>query len=114
WKEINFQVPPSWGRDAAGLFVYDPVAKPLPAAKNSNLSMGWTSSYFRFVFNFNQSLAGTKLFLRHIVDDGIVAYINGVEVTRFNLPAGTIQTNTGASATVGTASSVGPIQIPVS
>lgn len=111
WNQLNFQLPNTWGTDAAGLFVYDPGgSNPLPAAKNTDLSIG--TAYFRYVFNFNSSPAGIKLRFRHIVDDGIVAYLNGTEFLRFNMPAGPVTTNTLALSEIGSISSVGPIEIP--
>ncbi|MCA9266470.1 MAG: lamin tail domain-containing protein, partial [Planctomycetales bacterium] len=49
---------------------------------------------------------------RHVVDDGAVFYLNGVEFGRFNLPSGDITYSTLASAAVGDAIYEGPIAIP--
>ncbi len=44
--------------------------------------------YFRHKFNFNDSLtSGVKLKLRHVVDDGAVFYLNGVEINRLGIAA---------------------------
>jgi hypothetical protein len=54
--------------------------------------------YFRTRFSFNGDPAGTKLRLRHVIDDGGVFYLNGVEVHRFGMPAGEISFETGAAS----------------
>ncbi|MCI0536811.1 MAG: Ig-like domain-containing protein [Verrucomicrobiales bacterium] len=44
--------------------------------------------YFRTRFNFNDDITpGVKLKLRHVVDDGAVFYLNGVEIHRFGIAA---------------------------
>lgn len=44
--------------------------------------------YFRTHFNFpSDTTAGAKLKLRHVVDDGVVFYLNGFEIHRFGFPA---------------------------
>ena len=43
--------------------------------------------YFRTHFNYTGPLGG-NLILRHVVDDGAVFYLNGVEIHRFGLAAG--------------------------
>gem|GEM_PF-1079631 len=44
--------------------------------------------YFRYTFDFNETVnPGTKLKLRHVVDDGAVFYLNGVEIHRFGIAA---------------------------
>ncbi|GAA4384489.1 alkaline phosphatase PhoX [Hymenobacter koreensis] len=60
----------------------------------------YVTTYFRKTFSVNSlaGLSGVKLRLRR--DDGAVVYINGTEVFRSNMPAGTIAYNTFASATV--------------
>ena len=60
------------------------------------LASGNTTYYARTTFNFS----GTKppsLDLRLKADDGAVVYLNGVEVARDNMPAGSISYNTTAT-----------------
>jgi len=47
-----------------------------------------------------------------VVDDGIVAYLNGTEVYRFNMPAGAFTELTPANVTVGVAASSSYIELP--
>src|SRR5262249_46729947 len=59
----------------------------LPAPKNTPLALGPTTYYFRSSFVWTGVRAVLSMSLRHVVDDGVVIYLNGVEVHRFNLPA---------------------------
>jgi len=43
--------------------------------------------YFRGRFNFNGTIAGTKLKMRHVVDDGAIVYLSGKEIHRFGVAA---------------------------
>ncbi|MFN0128006.1 MAG: lamin tail domain-containing protein [Verrucomicrobiales bacterium] len=58
--------------------------------------------YFETEFNVtaNQLANLSLLKIRHALDDGAVIYINGVEATRINMPAGTITSETTASTNV--------------
>lgn len=54
--------------------------------------------YFRKSFDTGTSISGiNRLTLRAKIDDGAVAYLNGVEVWRFNMPSGAISASTRAS-----------------
>lgn len=55
------------------------------------------TAYFRTTFQANQVHASNGLFLLLRADDGAVAYLNGVEIARFNLPAGPISHATRAT-----------------
>jgi hypothetical protein len=91
WNQVDFEVPTdSWGQDAAGLFAYNPVQRPLPAPVNTVISGGAIASYYRFPFIFEGSPSGARLLLRRIHADGLVGYLNGREIERINLPSGTI------------------------
>jgi len=111
WNQLNFQLPNYWASGGQGLFVYDPQDNQYPATKHTDISNGSISSYYRFLFNSTVSPGNAHLFLRHIVDDAIVAYLNGVEIHRFNLTNGVVNTNTPAATNVGIASSV-IVEIP--
>jgi hypothetical protein len=54
--------------------------------------------YFRTHFNFSQPISpGVKLRLRHVVDDGVVLYLNNVEIHRFGIAAGPVDATTDAT-----------------
>lgn len=54
--------------------------------------------YFRTTFVVSNSLNNPLLWLRYQLDDGMVVYLNGVEIWRTNMPAGDITYSTGASS----------------
>jgi hypothetical protein len=116
WTQLQFTPPPDWvtGGQGLALFAYDPNDNEYPAMRHTQLSSGGPVAYFRLVFSATTrpSPLGYNLQLRHIVDDGIVAYLNGPEVYRYNMPEGQIKTNTPASSELGVATSVGPVDLP--
>jgi len=61
---------------------------------------GYVTFYFRKTFNVSPASAFQSLIARMIVDDGVVVYLNGTEVLRYNVPAGSIDYLTEASAPV--------------
>jgi len=67
----------------------------------SNSSQKRPTYYFRRWFVINEQAAVTNLTFRLLRDDGAVVYLDGVEVFRSNMPAGTISYNTLASSSVG-------------
>jgi hypothetical protein len=67
------------------------AALPLP---NPLIRTPWTISaaqltyYLRTTINVPSTPGGSVLVLRHATDDGLVAYVDGVEKARYNMPAG--------------------------
>ena len=59
--------------------------------------------YFRRQFTVPNPASFTTLNLRYVRDDGAVIYLNGTEVVRSNLPAGTISYTTLATTAIGNA-----------
>ncbi len=53
-----------------------------------------TTAYFRKSFTISNLSSINNILLSAVFDDGIVVYINGVEVGRDNLPTGTLQFST--------------------
>jgi hypothetical protein len=58
------------------------------------------SAYFRHVFDVTDAADFTNLDFRVLRDDGVVAYLNGAEIFRMNMPTGTITSVTRANANV--------------
>ncbi len=58
------------------------------------------SAYFRKTFTYDGSHLDSLSF-SILVDDGAVVYLNGTELSRFNMPDGIISSNTLASANLG-------------
>ena len=67
-----------------------------PSASNK-----YITTYFRRAFTVVDRTAFSALTLRLLRDDGAVVYLNGVEVFRSNMPAGTIGYRTLASTAIG-------------
>src|SRR6478735_1243309 len=65
-----------------------------------NASTKYTSTYFRKTVNIANPAAYTDFTFSFRRDDGIVIYVNGVEVKRDNMPTGTITYSTFASSSV--------------
>jgi len=98
WYGVNFN-DASWASGAAELGYGDGEVTTVgwvPANGGKN-----ATTYLRTNFNLTAlPAAGQKVGLKIKRDDGVVVYINGAEVMRDNIPAGTITFDTYASATV--------------
>ena len=68
--------------------------------------------YFRTTFNIDEDPAGQTYAFRHLIDDGAAIYLNGTELTRFNLPEGPLTPETESSRSVSNAKINGPIRLP--
>ncbi len=91
WREPDYD--DSGWAEGAGLFYV--TENNLPAAKNTGLTLGPTTYYFRTAFVYTGTPVIHALTLRHVVDDGASMYLNGTEVHRFNLHGGPVSaTNT--------------------
>lgn len=109
WRDPSFN-DSGWPSGAATFFV---ETADLPQPKNTPLSLGPLTYYFRTHFTFDGDPAGTSLQLSWLLDDGAVAYLNGNEVVRIGLPESEVITaTTTASRTVGDASIEGPSAFP--
>jgi chitodextrinase len=64
----------------------------------SDMQGSYTTVYARKAFSLSDVSAITDMTLRMDYDDGFVAYINGVEVTRANMPVGSPDNTTNASS----------------
>jgi hypothetical protein len=107
WRNSGFD-DSSWSSGPGVFFVED---SPLPGPKNTPLTPGRSTYYFRTTFAFNGDPAFKLLSFRPLVDDGIVLYLNGNEVARFNMPTGIVNYSTMAVAAVDNAVLSGPISI---
>src|SRR5206468_3696432 len=65
-----------------------------------NASAKYITTYFRRTFSVTNPANFGSLALRILRDDGAVVYLNGVEAFRTNMPTGTINHTTLASAAV--------------
>jgi len=98
WKDQSFDVS-TWTTGNGPLGYGDPVT--------TTISSGLTTAYFAKDFTADLSTLSDNMELGVMRDDGIVVYLNGVEVVRDNMPVGTITFSTPSSTTIdGAAESV--------
>lgn len=72
-----------------------------PAATIIHISAINRTAYFRNTFAVSNLAGVTNLGFRVLRDDGVVAYLNGVEIFRMNMPPGAVSFSTFASSAVG-------------
>lgn len=85
----------------------------LPGPKSTLLTLGRTTYYFRTTFTFTNPPAVAGMNVQHITDDGVVVYLNGGEVHRFNMPTSTIAYATYASSSIVSGKYCGQFAIPL-
>jgi hypothetical protein len=97
WREYAYvdTDPVAW-QEGAPLIADDssavePIRTPISRFRDSD-GTHITTYYFRTHFNFAGNPAAVNLLLRHVVDDGVVFYLNGVEIHRFGTSTNTVVT----------------------
>jgi CotH kinase protein/Lamin Tail Domain len=108
WRSPGFN-DTAWGSGPALLYV---EPDPLPGPKQTLLTLGATTFYFRTHFSFDGDPSAVGLALSTILDDAAVVYLNGREVFRLGMPDGTPTHSTLAARNVSNAALEGPFQIP--
>jgi hypothetical protein len=86
WTAVGFD-DTTWKR-GVGEFGYGDGDERTVVGYGPTASRKYTTTYFRHAFA--ASGAPDDLTLRLRIDDGAVAYLNGVEIARFNLPTGPV------------------------
>jgi len=81
-----------------GLFGYTPVPGAYPPIKTA-LSSGPNTYYFRNHFVWNNLPDNVAFVVTNYLSDGAVFYVNGGEVNRVRMPAGTVNYSTVATGT---------------
>lgn len=99
-----------WSTPAPGAFGVEIATLPHPI--QTPLTMGNLTYYFRKTIDFTGD-AGASLLMTNMVDDGMVVYVDGVEVYRVRIPDGTPTYTTPATSTVNNATEEGPFVIPL-
>ncbi|MGK0186405.1 MAG: hypothetical protein ACI9R3_002188 [Verrucomicrobiales bacterium] len=95
----------------------DGLPEPLRTSFENPLTNLIVTYYAETDFMVDGDVLGTlsRLQLRHVVDDGAVIYLNGIEIARFNLPGDEmIKSSTTANASVGSAAYSDFIEVPIS
>lgn len=93
WRANGFN-DSAWGTGNAAFY----YGEPLSGTLLSDMSGGYTSIFMRKTFNIANAAEVTGMELRSLSDDGFIAWINGVEVARYNMPGGEVPYNGNASA----------------
>lgn len=74
-----------------------------------------TTYYFRKTINLSEAPNENEIYqLTYYVNDGFVAYVNGTEIGRYNMPSGSTSYSQNASSTVGSTAATGTINIDIS
>ncbi|RIK78824.1 MAG: hypothetical protein DCC68_14305 [Planctomycetota bacterium] len=118
WSQTAHAVDGVNWKSGQALIAYDTDPQPEPI--RTTLANPVTNNPFvvTYYFEYDFTFAGVpsdpdvELVLRHIVDDAAVFYLNGVEVSRYNLPAGPITSSTLSSTTLTNAADIGNIVLP--
>jgi len=97
WRGTNFN-DASWKSGVGKFGTNDPA--------NTIIQLGptvsrWITTYFRHAFNVTNAATISALAFDVLRDDGVVAYLNGTEAFRMNMPNGAVNYLTMASTTVG-------------
>jgi Big-like domain-containing protein len=87
----------AWASGPAKLGFGDTQATLINGGPSTNR---FVTTYFRRAFPVTNAATFTTLNLRVLRDDGVIVYLNGAEVFRNNMPAGTVTYTTLASAPV--------------
>ncbi len=91
WKNANYDVS-AWSQGNGPLGYGDPVTTPT--------ATGLITAYFAKDFTVNLNDLSSTMELGIMRDDGIIVYLNGEEVVRDNMPAGTVDFTTWSSTTI--------------
>ncbi|MDR3025224.1 alkaline phosphatase PhoX [Chryseobacterium sp.] len=109
YKDNNQAQPAGWNAQAYDISTWSVGNGPLGYGDpvTTTINSGLTTAYFAKDFTVDLSTLSDNMELGIMRDDGIIVYLNGVEVVRDNMPAGAVTFNTFSSTTIdGVAESV--------
>ena len=98
WRNAGFD-DSTWA-SGAGILGYGRGDEGTVVSFGPNPSLRYLTTYFRRTFNVDSAAAVTGLQLKLQLKDGAAVYVNGVEVARPNMAAGTITSQTFAAVNV--------------
>lgn len=114
WYASNFD-DGSWASGPAPLGYSDSNGR-LPATTNNfgpDANAKFTTTYYRRAFTVNNASSFARINLNIERDDGAVVYLNGTELSRFNMPTGVVTSATFAASNAGDdGSTVFTISVP--
>lgn len=123
WYLPGYQIDPQFWGTTYGILHFDPAASAQVCAGDSlnieqTLSFQFAPSLYRssFFLGTNFGTVGpltATLQLRYMVDDGMILYLNGVEIYRYNVPAGQLTAGTRAITTIATPTCSTNIEVTV-
>ncbi|WP_235564068.1 PKD domain-containing protein, partial [Arthrobacter sp. Soil763] len=112
WKEQGFDAS-SW-KTGKGVLGFGSTGLGTNIDVSTGTSTRPLAAYFIKTFTVDSAASVSKLALKTVADDGVVVYVNGTEVGRSNMPAGTVTFNTYAStATRTSVASASPVTVDV-
>jgi trimeric autotransporter adhesin len=98
WRNVGFD-DSAWA-SGPGILGYGRGDEGTVIGYGPDPNLKYITTYFRRTFNVDNAAAVTGLQLRLQLKDGAVVYVNGVEVARPSMPAGTITNQTFASTNI--------------
>ncbi len=98
WRRTDFD-DNAWASGTGKFGTNDSPTTVIRIRGTNNLQIN--TSYYRHRFNVQPGAGITNLAFRVLRDDGCVAYLNGTEVFRMNMPTGAVTFNTLAPLAVG-------------
>ena len=97
WRQPGFD-DSSWSNSPAPFFFGDPYTNAsIPGTLLSDMLSNYSTIFLRRDFNVTSRGSITSLQINHQSDDGFIAWLNGVEVLRYNVPSGELAYNALAS-----------------
>jgi len=113
WRQLGFD-DSSWSNSQAPFFYGDPYTN-FPAGifgtQLTDMRSNYSTIFLRQNFVVNGRGAITDLVINHQSDDGFIAWLNGVEVWRYNVPSGDLAYNATAVGAVNEPNGVGAAYI---
>lgn len=87
WKTNNMPYPQYNAGVGSGVlyFEYDPIPNLCGGQRGWRISNGLMTYYFTTTFNWTNSSPTAQFQLDNLIDDGVVMYLNGAEVFRYNI-----------------------------
>lgn len=96
WREVTY-ADNVWSSGIAPIYYGEDLG---PGTVLTDMRTNYSTIYARHAFTLADPAAIDRLALRVFVDDGFVAWINGHEVARFNVPAGDLAFDAVAQGTI--------------
>ncbi|WP_121667971.1 alkaline phosphatase PhoX [Mesonia aquimarina] len=110
WKDVSYN-DASWSTGNA-IFGYGDGIESTTIDYGSDGNNKYPTYYFRKEIQVTNASSLGDLLFKVMKDDGAIVYLNGTEVARLNMPAGTVTYNTYASNAIGGSSEETFHQIP--